>query len=124
LSDHLRNQRGNDYEYQNYILLASIFAATTATAQPLTPNEIFSAIDGEYNHLEDDVQRVNFSMPALDSVTTGSTDLLNQVLSGIDGEYEHQSGSAFRVNYLMSSQSDSSGTLNEVLSGIDGEYEY
>ena len=69
------------------LLLASIFAVAFVTAQPLTSNEILSAIDGEYNHVEDQMsfdaeERVNFDMSAEDFSIS-----LNDVLSGIDGEY-------------------------------------
>ncbi len=91
------------------ILMASIFAASTAMAQPMTPNEIFSAIDGEYNHIADDSPRENYD---LSSPTSNRT--LDHILSGVDGLYD---ASASRVNY-----SDNSQILNYVLSGIDGEY--
>ncbi len=91
------------------ILMTSILAASTAIAQPMTPNEIFSAIDGEYNHIADDSQRENYDLSSPASNRT-----LDHVLSGVDGLY---GGSGTRVNY-----SDNSRTLNYVLSGIDGEY--
>jgi len=91
------------------ILMAGIFAAATAMAQPMTPNEIFSAIDGEYNHIADDSPRANFDLSSPASNRT-----LDHVLSGVDGLYD---SGATRVNY-----SDNSRTLNYVLSGVDGEY--
>lgn len=76
-------------------LFAGLFAVTTATARPLTPNEIFTAIDGTYDHTIDDSrmankdakdmdgQRVNFSLYSMES----DDDMLNSVLAGVDGEY-------------------------------------
>ena len=69
------------------LLIASLFAVASVTAQPLTSNEILSAIDGEYNHVEDQIrfdaeERVNFSLSEDDSTVS-----LNDILSGIDGEY-------------------------------------
>ncbi len=76
-------------------LLAGLFAiaaASVTTAQPLTPNEIFTAIDGTYDHTIDDKKdesRVNFSMTSSDHQDTSMEyDVLTSVLSGVDGEYE------------------------------------
>lgn len=107
-------------------LFASVFLVTTATAKTLTPNEIFSAIDGEFNHVEDSMsaspamQRVNFDISA------DQSGLLDDVLSGVDGEYDASWG-ATRINYSMDAlQASESGmdshVLSHVLSGIDGEY--
>lgn len=103
------------------ILVSSIFAlaTTTASAASLTPNEIFSAIDGEHNHVEDASHRVNFDLSSADL----SSDLLNHVLSGIDSEYEYKADSSSRVNFSLDA-SDDGGLLNHVLSGIDGEGDY
>lgn len=106
-------------------LLTGMFTLATATvsAQPLTDNEIFSAIDGEYDHVADGIwrshqtQRVNFDMSGQHS------GLLDSVLSGIDGEYDGSS-TGTRINYSMSSgyDSESKAILDEVLSGVDSEY--
>ncbi len=76
-------------------LLAGLFAMTTAasavTFTPLTPNEIFTAIDGTYDHTIDDRKdevRVNFSMTSSDQAIGMEHDLLSSVLSGVDGEYD------------------------------------
>jgi hypothetical protein len=76
-------------------LLAALFtiaAASTASAEPLTPNEIFTAIDGTYDHTIDDkidTSRVNFSMSSSDDANANAKEhkVLSNVLSGIDGEY-------------------------------------
>ena len=76
-------------------LLAGLFAiaaATTSTAQPLTANEIFTAIDGTYDHTIDDkadTSRVNFSLSSMDQDDSMKHDILNSVLSGVDAEYDH-----------------------------------
>jgi len=113
-------------------LFASVIMMTTATAQKLTPNEIFSAIDGEYNHTEDSMlvspatQRVNFDISADHSALLDSA-LLDNVLSGVDSEYDASSWSGTRINYSMeaiqgSESSMDSNVLSHVLSGIDAEY--
>lgn len=98
-------------------LVASALMITVTNAQSLTPNEIFSAIDGEHNHVADNVQRVNFDM----SDVSGNTTSVDNILSGIDGEYSH--GNEARINYsLDSSDTNNVWTVNSILSGIDGEY--
>lgn len=98
-------------------LVASALIMTAANAQSLTPNEIFSAIDGEYNHVADNEQRVNFDM----SDVSGNASNVDNILSGIDGEYSR--GNTSRINYsLHSSDTNDIWTVNSVLSGIDGEY--
>ena len=101
-------------------LVASALIMSATNAQSLTPNQIFSAIDGEYNHVTDDTRRVNFDMSELDAMPRSNANLDN-VLSGIDGEYSH--GNESRINYsLDSSDSNDVWTVNSVLSGVDGEY--
>ena len=76
-------------------LLAGLFAiaaASATTARPLTPNEIFTAIDGTYDHTIDDKKadegRVNFSLSSSDENNSMEHDVLSSVLSGVDGEYD------------------------------------
>ncbi len=103
------------------LLIAGVLSAFSVAATPMTPNEIFSAIDAEYNHLQDDNLRVNFELSAVQD----SSVLLNQVLSGIDGEGQHTAESQTRVNYSMDSMdSDKTGFLNDILSAIDAEGDY
>ena len=67
-------------------LVTSAFIMSATNAQSLTPNQIFSAIDGEYSHVADDTRRVNFDMSEDDVLPRSNVDL-DSVLSGIDGEY-------------------------------------
>lgn len=109
-----------------FTLLVVSLSTSLSAFDSLTPNEIFSAIDGEYDHVEDNVsnsvemQRVNFDMSV-----QGSTDLMHEVLSGIDGEYDSISRDTFRVSYsLASGELNESMHLDNVLSAIGGSNEY
>lgn len=109
-----------------FTLLVASLSTSLFAFDSLTPNEIFSAIDGEHDHVGESVpssvetQRVNFDISA-----QGSTDLMHEVLSGIDGEYDSTPGDTSRINYsLASSNPDDSSHLDNVLSAIGGSNDY
>ncbi len=55
------------------VLMASVFSATAIIAAPLTNNELFSAIDGEYEYNENDSVRINYDL--LPQAQTSGTEI-------------------------------------------------
>jgi hypothetical protein len=108
------------------LLLTGIFTLAAATAQPMTDNEIFSAIDGEYDHVADGMLRLDATQRVNFAISGQHSNLLDNVLSGIDSEYDNSSREGMRVNYSMSSlqAGESNVVLDEVLSGVDAEYSF